>query len=291
MVDNSFKSKSVISLYSTTWLYSVLFTIVAIVIDHSIFNGTIIIKSLIPFSTMSLWFATIYIELLLISPFLNKAFSLPERKLKYLVMLLFLMIVFMSTIHSFADTFLCALTYFAFIYLFMGYYKKYLIDKVKIKGMHLLVVGVALYVIMVFSKFVCIQNSNGIFVLGEQLISQYLSDYKSLPNFIISLLIFTSFAKFNIDSNNAINRIAKSAFGVYVIHQVPAFHDVMWFKIFKCRSWLNSSHYIIYYFCIVLVIYFVCMVIDEVRRNTLESIWVKSKMFQYLERVISKSYV
>lgn len=130
MVDRDFKSQNVISLYSETWFYSVAFTIIAIVIEPSLLSVKTMIRGLFPFTMVSLWFVTIYIELLLISPFLKKAFLLSERNLRNLVVILFCIVVAMSTVHGFMDTIFCALIYFTFCYLFVGYYKKYLINKI-----------------------------------------------------------------------------------------------------------------------------------------------------------------
>ena len=290
MVNNNFKAISVVSLYSETWFYSVILTIVAIAINPLV-SKLEIIKSFFPFVRLSLWFVTVYIELLLLAPFLKKAFSLCEKSLKSLIILVGAMVVGMSTIHGFIDTFLCALIYFIFIYLFMGYYKMYLFGKYPFKAGLLLACSVSLYLIAIALKYIFITHTEiwgGAMVI--KIISQYLSDYKSLPNFIVSLLIFTAFIKMDMGSSEVINRIAKSAFGVYVIHQVPAFHDVIWFEIFQVNRWMNSSYFIFLYIVTCVSIYVLAMLIDEIRRATIEKWWLHTSIVEKTCRFFDSFY-
>lgn len=289
MVDSDFKSKNVISLYSETWFYSVTFTIFAIGMEPSLLSGKTLIKGVLPYTTISFWFVTIYIDLLLIAPFLKKAFLLSRLNLKNLVVVLFYIVVVMSTVHGFMDTVFCALIYFAFCYLFIGYYKKYLVNKMGGASL-LLICAIAIYSLMVATQYVCIQNEGKLFALINKAVSQYLSDYKSLPNFIIALLTFTAFAKMKIDSNKVINRVAKSAFAVYVMHQVPAFYNVMWFKIFKADLWYGSSKYILFYISTCIVIYIVAVIVDEIRRITLDKWWMGSKTVKFIQNKIDGFY-
>lgn len=143
---------------------------------------------------------------------------------------------------------------------------------------------------MITAKYVCIQNDSAFFTLGDKVISQYLSDYKSLPNFVISLLAFTAFVRMDIGANKVINRIAKSAFAVYVIHQVPAFYNVMWLKIFKADLWFSSSKYIVFYISTCVAIYIVAMIIDEIRRATIDRWWKASKPVRYIQNKIDGFY-
>ena len=288
MIDNEFNGKRVVQIYSQTWFYSVVLTAIAIFIDPSVFSIKTVIGAMLPFTRMKLWYVTIYIELMLLSPYLKKFMStLKEIELRNLTIVLTLFVVIISTMHSFVDTFLCALTYFVYMYIFMYYYKKYLVNKIKLKRL-LLIIGVLGYLCLVVVKLFCDNTDYSFGIKISSVIAQFLSDYKSLPNFVISICIFTYFIKIDIGCSKLINYVAASTLGVYIIHQVPAFHDVMWFKIFDANSWMNSQHYIINYLGVVIIVYILSIIVDKLRQKTIEPLWMNSRIVFRIQDLLNR---
>jgi len=288
MVDAKFKAERVLKLYGETWIYSVVFTLIALIMGANVSILKSIINGFFPFIRGSLWYSTVYIELILLSPFLRRVFNWNNRELKLLLIILFGMIVCISTIRGYFDGILCALMYFIFIYLLIGYYKKYLIDKFIINKNLFLIFGVSLYLFMAIGKYISIYFGVSNYI--AKLFPQYLSDYKSLPNFLIAICVFIYFQKLDIGSNIIVNTIAKSTFGIYIIHSVPAFYDFLWTEVFKSNIWINSRLYILETLVVIATVYISGMIIDTIRRKFIEPIWIKSIVYKKLDMYINKFY-
>ena len=124
MVDQSFSSKKFIKTWMTVFFYGTLFTLIAYAI-----NGNLQIKRLIqscfPILGRPLWFASSYLILMAISPFLRKILEWPKRNLKLLVLILAVFCLLIPTVTAFSDSFMESTTWFIFVFLFIGYIKKH----------------------------------------------------------------------------------------------------------------------------------------------------------------------
>lgn len=277
MLDRPFKAERVVKLYSTTWFYSVVFTVLAILVgaQPSTFQ---VISAFFPFIRKSLWYITSYISVLLIAPFLKKLMDVLDKQsqLKLIVVLTFL-VPFMSTISKMMDTYLCSITWFIYILLLVTYYKSnQSFDKIKKE--FFMIAGLSIYILLVMGRLICqLSGQNQLFVLGDTVLGQYLGDYKSIPNFLCSCLIFIYFTKFEL-RNKTINNVAQNTLDVYIIHQVPVFYPVMW-NMFRPYTWQQSNYFGFYYTVIVASVFIICTVIGRVREQYLEPIWCRSKSF------------
>lgn len=274
MVDAKYSTKRILRLYSTVWFYSALLTLIVIILGYD--DGITLrekIISFFPFVFRTIWYATIYIILLLLAPYLRRLLELEKRKLRNLVLILFLFISGISTISGFNDTFLCALSWFVFIFLFIGYYKMSIINRLgKRRKGWFLIAGIALYALAVGIRVIAYNNELPFVALLDKAVSVWLVDYKSIPNFLCSLLIFTYFAKLDIGKKRVINFLASGAFAAYIIHQVPTFKYVLWYKIFRTDVW--GGAFIIRYLTTVLVFYLCANAFDYLRSSILEKQWL-----------------
>lgn len=145
---------------------------------------------------------------------------------------------------------------------------------------------------MVVGKYICNQLGDVfiVFQFIEKRIGQYLIDYKSLPNFCCSLLIFFYFSKLDIGSKKWINILAKSALAVYIIHQVPAFYNFLWKNIYRCDIWNSSDFFMLGIFGVIITVYIGAIVIDGLRRKFIEPKWVKSSLFKNISCKLEKFY-
>ena len=283
MVDAKYSTKRIVKLYSEVWFYSVLITSIFLLIrvDNGISTKEII-QSFFPFVFRTIWFATIYIMLIILSPFINKVFEFGEKKIRNLVIILFGFVSGISTISGFTDTFLCALVWFVFVYIFIGYYKKFL--SVKWEGKNkviFLLIGLLLYAMAISVRIlVYYTNESHILSLFGKVIDNWIVDYKAIPNFLCALLIFLFFTNIKIKHSRCINWVASSTFAVYIIHQVPAFRHVVWKEIYKSMTWNNSKMFIGYYFTTIISFFIVSIIIDKVRKRVLEVWWLNTKFIK-----------
>lgn len=285
MVDREFKAKRVVKMYSEVFLYTSIITTIMVILRINVPLKQII-QGYFPLLGRPLWFASAYITLLLLTPYLKKVLCIGEKKLFKLVLLLFIFISVVSTLPEAQNVYLCNSLWFIFMYLLIGYYKKYRYkkDNANKKYIYLLVgVGTCLLVITLNTLF---KNNETL----TMLISRF-TDIKSIPSLVSSLCIFLFFENMKTRNNKTINFIAKSTFSVYIIHQVPAFINYMWYNIFRCDQIENAEtiNYL-YIIGIVLSIYIFASILDNLRQKFIEPIWENSKIFSKICEKIDNFY-
>lgn len=137
---------------------------------------------------------------------------------------------------------------------------------------------------------VCKYSYGRIFELGESIFRQYLGDYKSVPNFLCSLLIFMFFAELDIGQRKWINEISKNTLDVYMIHQQDAFIPVIWVGLFHTKEWQQSPYFILLYLGTVLAVYIGGSLIGRLRVRFVEPLWLKSRLFGWLSQKLDLFY-
>lgn len=291
MVDSQFKAKRVIRLYAQYFYYAFFIVLMLILLGYR-YQLTLgnMVTAIFPYS-FGPWFVTIYIGLILLSPYLKRVLSLNRIVLRNLIIILFILIAGISTIHKMADTYLDALSWFCFTYLFIGYYKKYMINFFdKYTFWKILFVAFSAYSFMIM--FICIGHTSlqPIFIYIGKIFGNWLGDYKSIPNFIIAFMFFISFQKIDIGSINIVNKIAKSALAVYLIHQGPGIIKPLWFDFFQCDIFLQGEYPLLYSIGVILSVYIIASCIDVIRIQYIEPAFLKSRLFYQMENRLDNFY-
>jgi hypothetical protein len=220
MVDAAFNPKKALKLYLQVAYYCIPVTLIMAFTGHA---GGIrnIAQGLLPFFGRPVWFATAYISLMLLAPFLNMAFRLPEKKQAQLAGTLFFLFCIVSTVPSFTPLdYIADLSWFCVVYVITGWVKKNDI---------LSVFNVNKYLLLAFSVFsysaLCVLSRMPAFGFAA---NYWLDNIKTLPNFACALSLFLFFAKCDIGTRPFVNFWARSVFAVYIVHQIPAFREFEW---------------------------------------------------------------
>lgn len=157
--------------------------------------------------------------LLFISPFLNKILTEWNKNvLKKLLIFMFIALSISATVVPTATVFYSDIVWFVFIYIFVGYFKKY-INKSGRSAKQYFLLSFVIY-ILIYS-FVCICKlvamhyvaySRTLFLLGE-----YYGYYlQTIPSFCCAFFAFLGFKDLNIGSSKLINTVSSATFGVYI---------------------------------------------------------------------------
>lgn len=287
MVFGQFKPQKLILIYSELWFYT-FFIMLLMKLFHLHISTLNIIKSIFPFFELSLWFVSVYLILLAISPYLKRFFLLERTSLKFLILLLGITTVIMSTIGHFCDSWIDHLFWFIIIFLSIGYFKKYLSESFLFNKNLLFAISSLMYILLITVKYYCLSYSTKPMLLNY--INYFLFDLKTLPNIIISLGIFYFFSKLNVGKINFINFMAKSCLAVYIIHQTPCFIDFLW-NLFSVNYFIKFNYYSLYCIFVGIIIFITCIIIDEFRRRYIEPVWIKSKLFKFLNNKLKKVYM
>lgn len=283
MVDSRFKAERPIRLYLEVVFYSIPLTLTMLAIGQH--GGTRqVIQGMIPFFGRSVWFASAYISLVALSPFLNHVFALPAKRQTLLMGLLFTLYCIVATIPSSTPLdYIADFTWFCIAYLLVGWAKhSSLIDRIHIKWAAL-VGGLGIY-----AALCLISLSPRLQWIGRY----WLDNIKSLPNAACALMLFVFFLKVKIGSVRTINLIARSVFAVYIVHQVPAFHNFEWNTILKFCD-ISTMAPTLYAFSIISVagcIFAIVSILDWLRIRFAEPFYMKLGVVQRGIQALERAY-
>ena len=118
---------------------------------------------------------------------------------------------------------------------------------------------------------------------GSMLPRYFMSQY-SIPLFLASIGLFMLFKNLHICSSKAINSVASTAFGIYLIHNNPLVRNWLWehFSYFY-----NDVVYLfaLKFLLIVALVFCFCSLIDYLRQKAIEF-----PFFQLLERILKEKF-
>lgn len=293
MVDAKFRARRVIKLYLNTWIFTVPLTIIALL---SSFHPAIkyVVKGFIPFIGLGVWFVSGYLALLLLSPWLQKLLELPERTLRGLVFISFMLVCGWLTFWSFyrtEDMWLDIISWFIFVYLFIGWYKQY--GNLSLNKWLILGLGIGCYVLLVtVTAYSQLYEANSyIFKFIAKAGTAFLSDYKTFPNLLIAMCIFYFFQHLSLKTSRVINFLATGSLTAYVFHQTPAFINVLWFGIFRSDVvFSNYSYRILYLPTVVIMTYLLALLLETLRRRFLEEKMLNCRFAKFVEVKIDRFY-
>lgn len=286
MVEAKFSARRIIKLYFNVWTLTAPITIMIYLLGFPV-SGKDIVRGIFPLLGVCVWFASSYIALILIAPWLNKFMLLPQHSFKKLLLLLTGLISIWMTIHSMGtlhDGWLDSFVWFNYIFLLVGYYKKYC--SFKFNKWLVLVVGIASYCTLVMIEYGAV-NINGMAHIAKIL----LDDFKTIPKLFIAACFFYFFHKLDIGKMTWINFLATGAFSTYIIHQTPAFIHVLWFDVYNCREAIVRYNPLIYSIFVVVTVYIFCLFVEYIRRKFIEPVILNCYLAKRLELFIDKFYI
>ena len=293
MVEARFKARRLLGLYFQLWIYVAPITVLLLVLGYDV-SSKELLRSFMPFWGRSLWFVSSYLALILLAPFLHKIFTWPKKRIKKLLILSFLLTSVWNVVHPFhalTNNWMDTITWFAFIYVLIGYYKFYCSATVDWNKWKVLLLGISLYMGMaIINAYAAKQGYAGMAGTLGGFCKHWLEDYKAVPNLLISLMFCYFFQRLDIGVNKFINFWAAGAFAVYVVHQTPAFINVLWIDICKTPEWAQSSQAVLYSLLIIIGVYLSIALLDKLRSFYLQPMFMRLRIVKCLEKKMDSFY-
>ena len=290
MVDATYRARRITKLYFNVWTLTVPITLVVLLLGyHS--AGKDIVRGFVPFLGKALWFASAYLALVLVAPWLNKIFLLPQKSLRNLLLLLTCLINLWVTIYSFdrmEDQWLDCLVSFMWTYLFVGYYKRYCL--LTFNKWMVLFWGLGSYVLLTTLAHVTVNMDGGVGHAIGHMANNFLTDYKTIPNLFIAMCFFYFFQNLHIGKVDCINYVAQGAFTTYIIHQTPVFIHVLWFDLYNCTEGFVEYNPIMYSIFVVGSVYFASLFVERFRRRFVEPMLFELRAVKSLEVQLDRFY-
>ena len=276
IVDKTLKIKNLFRIWIDVFFYSITILVFFYFYDKSyIYN----IKFYIFPITYSLyWFITTYFIMYIILYFFNFQLYNIERKryLKFIIIL----VIFWSILSSFPNTNLgyTNILWFILLYLIGGYIKLY-INKIKNKYLYLFV-GIFFYFIIFIRTII----NHSVLESDKYIITHYIemNDFFIL---LVSILLLLFFSNLNIKYNKYINIISSTTLGIYLIHDNPSVRTFLWTSYFKLFEITGGKNLILSSIKIIFTIFFICMIIDLIRKFIIE-VLLKRKINQIYEILV-----
>lgn len=294
MVNMKFNLKRPLKIMGQVWFYSVMTLIVCLAIPSvsEQIDGYQIFKSFFPISLNQYWFATQYILLLAVAPFLNRfAHSASKDQLTICVIVLVVFNSVVPTVHAALTDYLATLVYspagwFAMLYLLAARIRLYSPDCVDRKELCRHALSAIAWGISIpawaWARQILFEITGNEQFFGFLTLTQI--DW-SLFGLMCALELFQLFRLMKPFYCRWINLLASFSFGVYLFH-AHTFYSAIRNAIF---SWTEPAHaveLVLQALTVVIGRYLAGSVVDLVRQKTVGRLWDKTvdKVSPNLER-------
>lgn len=281
LINSRFNTKKVIKLWMQILFYSVSIMIILKMLNIVSVSTKETVKYFLPISYKKYWFASTYMYLYLIFPFLNKfAHSIDKKTYKTVLILLSMMFSLIYSIIYKSNSFQTgtgvfeSLVWFVFLYLLAGYIRVYGIKFLENKRKNIIF---TIILIIVFFGILFISHFMYIKFHKLKNIINYYTRMNSVFLLLLAVTIFYVFKNIKIKNSKIINLIARNSFAVYLIHEHELIRIPMW-KFINSIVVQYSNEYIIILGCI--IIFFTIAGIIEKIRILLEKHILKIEIFE-----------
>ncbi len=275
LIDKPFKPSRILKVWAEVEFYSVMILFITSFIRHDHISIMTLIRSLLPITTESYWYVTVYILLLVISPILNFYIEKCDKKQ------LRTTCIILVTVFSVLPTILCyndftniengySLLWFVSLYIIAAYIRKYGIGFFE-NSRNRIISFVASFGILFFSKIVI--HILSVQVVGEEKYTNLLFRYNSIFTLTASVSLFCIFKNINITNKHLskmISTVAPSTFGVYLIHLHPSIKEWFWRDIINPMQYDTLMTLMGNFVITVSSVFIICAIVDIIRIKTIE---------------------
>lgn len=268
------KIDRILKIYISMFFYSILITVIYSIFRPGEVNLKFFIRSLIPFSSAIWYFMTLYVLMMVLTPYINRMLDgIEKREFTILIGLctfIFCIWQHLAIIAPFKDFFSVenvietgsgkSLYDFIFMYLLGAYMRRY-------KGMQMKKI---IYLIGFFAFGMI--NVALILLYPDGAINHVVTNNDNLFVVLQCVCLFRFFEGLNLKKSGKagamISYISAGNLGVYMIHEHPIIRKLLWTKIVKIHdaAFFRSPLLIFKLIIIIVLVYAVCWCIDLLRR-------------------------
>jgi hypothetical protein len=264
------------------WFYKIICFAVFTFVGYEEISLKGLYYALMPITSFSRDFVSCFLVYYLLIPFLNiMVRNLSQRQHTILMALCLLFFSIMDHVPGFKYEF-NYVGWFCVLHVMASYIRYYStsIKILSIRGIYLILLGVSIAVIAVVAHVWCMWQ--GLPVGGWAY--KWVSDSNVLLAVITSVLLFCGFKNLQIGYNKWINTIASSTLGVLLIHaNSDTMRQWLWQDVCCNVEWFVSPWMPLHAIGSVLIIYVVCVMIDQIRIMCIEK-----PLFKVVDKILAK---
>lgn len=259
------------SVYRQVWFYSVIVLLFCWTFLNEQLSLSVVLKSTFPAYTSQYWFASCFLYLMLLLPYINILIeNINRRQHEILLAILLVPFCLIPTLIPINTPLYSNLIWFVVLILIASYIRKYPPTQIAhIKWWHGILVLITL--MLITSTIWSVGNSsayiryNAIYLLAEP---------NKLTALICAILLFVGFKNTEMGRNKWINSISANVFAVYLLTDHPQIRKYIFMPV---TTQIDSEWYPILYFGWVLFLMVLAIFIDKIRMKIDNFIFRKSK--------------
>lgn len=291
MVQQDFSLKRILKLAGEIWFYAI--GIWAVWLALNIYQGEVqlgttlvqTVYAFFPLLFTHYWFATAYTILMILSPFFNKLIFSMDRK-NYRTFLTILIVIFVvlqggipKALQEMSEGRLIPVFIMYFI---AGYLKRFRTER-KYNAARHFSVAAGVYILLIASSYII--TLLGVMLDSQSIVSQqYFYRVLNSPFIVVICTeLFIGMMETPIKYNKRINEVAACSFGIYLIHT----NRLMWgylTALFPIYKETRPLFVLLYTVISIAVIYLVCLLVELIRRKTVEKLWM-AFLDKYLDKI------
>lgn len=264
LVNKTFKLERILKLWIQTFFYAFILAVVVHFVFPEIAGIKDILKTFTPIRSREYWFVTMYMGLMMLSPFLAKAahaLTQPQYKILLFVLGILNLTFFFNLPYGDIYGGSMSLLWFVFLFLVAGYIRLYDIHFGKEKYGHYF-----WYISLLIFGFVLMRT-----IFKAQYHHVSLSYSSSAYNgfaFFLTIALFMWFKNHTFGDTVLVRflmKIAPYTFGVYLIHDNSFIRTILWYKNIDIDIYLGSIWLLPMMLSVSIGVFLACIIIDFLR--------------------------
>ena len=277
---NTMKYNRIVGLWGVCFLYSALISIWTIINRPEFLQSkTAIVRSFFPPIEGRYWYITCYTLLFFLIPYINRLLnSLKENESKNIIIILFMGLSVITSV-GFYDYFRISYGYsvawLIFCYMIGAFLKRYGCKK---KTRMLLTWLIGSIAVMSRSQFIYYKVGETMkhYLHSKDWLVEYNSPLTVLSAYVIMILA----TRIHGYSNRIVSLIARTTFGVYIIHSHPIIYDFYIKDAFKDIALMSCGRALLRLTISIILIFMLCSIVDIFRTGVIHFFrFVCSKLF------------
>lgn len=285
-IETKFKIQKLFGLYVPIYFYSVVFALVALLLGIGLKSEWK--RVLFPVINSEYWFATIYIVLYCLIPYIKLFIqNLGKRQYSLLLLLLLTLFSIIPTVfqkESWLNTGgIFGIAWFIFAYLIGAYIRVYNKSRLPIK----IRVVIFVFAIMVapIYRFMIDVRENVHWFLKGYVTTLYEGDSMFiLLASVMLMLIFVDVDIKNIKCKRCINYLGAGCFGVYLIHNNRNIAHFIWEKL-KVHYWIVEKGNVLMALLIGLMVFLICNIAEHLRKSIFKLLRIDDLLFELSNKI------
>ncbi len=216
-----------------------------------------LLTALFPLLSREWWFASVYFVLLLLSPFLNRFVQAIDQKthLSCIAVLLFLWSFIPTLVGTPMES--NDLSWFVTLYILAAYIRKYnsrFFTNQKGQAILLVFVTAWICVSVLIQDYACYQTKTNLLLYQIG----YVAKMSNTLVMVQSVALFCVFHNLRMKPSRAVNFVASSMFGVYLIHDSNLLRPFLWQTLFQNQAYRFSPYLFAHAAAAIALVFVVC---------------------------------